>query len=286
MSVFYRWISKSPNYIKSFGIFHGLRLLFLVERFIPKKTTVIKKYIVPGYPGSICLRKTVSDHSIFWQCIVQRQYDMFRFPQSNRLMSAYRESVEKGVRPLVIDCGGNIGLSTLYLATLFPEANIYVVEPDEDNFEMLKMNTSSLGDRVVALQGGIWHKGGNLRIVNPESGSAAFRVAATIGSSNETVRAYTINEICALAGVESPLIVKIDIEGAQVNLFNSNIKWVCNTHLIMLELDDWLMPWQGTSRPFFACISQYPFDYLISGETIFCFRDFEQGGKGSIDSSL
>jgi len=281
MSIFYRWLSKLPNYIKSFGILHGLRLLLLVERSVPKKSTVVKKYIVPGYPGPIYLRKTVSDHSIFWQCIVQRQYDMFRFTQSNRLMSEYREAVEKGTSPLIIDCGGNIGLSALYLATLFPDAKIYVVEPDEDNFEMLKMNTASLGDRVVALDGGIWHESGRLRIVNPESGSGAFRVAVTNGSQNKGVRAFTINEICALAAVESPLIVKIDIEGAQVNLFKSNTSWVCNTHLVMLELDDWLLPWQGTSRPFFACISQYPFDYLISGETIFCFRDFEEEHVGT-----
>jgi len=45
--------------------------------------------------------------------------------------------------------------------------------------------------------------------------------------------------------------------------------------LLTLELDDWLMPWQGTSRSFFRCVSRYAFDYLIGGESIFCFRDFE-----------
>ena len=70
-------------------------------------------------------------------------------------------------------------------------------------------------------------------------------------------------------------IVKIDIEGAQKHLFSSNTNWIEHTHLIMLELDDWLLPWQGTSRTFFSALSAYPFDYLIRGEAIFCFRDFE-----------
>ena len=48
------------------------------------------------------------------------------------------------------------------------------------------------------------------------------------------------------------------------------------TALITLELDDWLMPWQGTSRNFFSCLSRYPFDYLLGGESIFCFRDLGQ----------
>ena len=77
-----------------------------------------------------------------------------------------------------------------------------------------------------------------------------------------------------MAGVNAPLIVKIDIEGAQAQLFSANTEWVARTRLISLELDDWLMPWQGTSRSFFSCISRYPFDYLIHGESIFCFRDF------------
>jgi FkbM family methyltransferase len=275
MNLLFRWISKTPNYIRSFGLLHGLRLLFSIERSIPQKSTVIRKFNVPSYQQVIYLRETVSDHSIFWQCIVQCQYNLFSFPQSNRLMSTYQESVDKGNVPLIIDCGGNIGLSALYLAKLFPEANIYVIEPDAENFKMLKMNTEGFGDRIVALRGGIWNESDNLRIVNPQSGSAAFRVEPTTENTKEAFRTYTINEICALAGVNEPLIVKIDIEGAQKSLFKSNTDWVFNTHLIMLELDDWLMPWQGTSRPFFSCISQYPFDYLISGETIFCFRDFK-----------
>ena len=209
---------------------------------------------------------------------MQRQYDMFRFPQSSRLVSAYQKLIEKGCQPLIIDCGANIGLSALFLAKLFPRAIVYAVEPDENNFAMLKLNTASLGDRIVALQGGIWHENANLRIINPESGSASFRVATTSTNSNsdKVIRTYTIDEICTLAKVNSPLIVKVDIEEAQSNLFKNNTGWVSNNHLIMLELDDWLMPWEGTSRSFFSCVSRYPFDYLISGETIFCFRDFEE----------
>ena len=33
------------------------------------------------------------------------------------------------------------------------------------------------------------------------------------------------------------------------------------------------MPWRGSSRPFFQCVGQLPFDYLLRGENIFCFRD-------------
>jgi FkbM family methyltransferase len=243
---------------------------------------MIRRYTVPGYPA-LWLRDTVGDHSTFWQCIVQRQYDCLRFPQSERLMSEYRTNVQNGGRPLIIDGGGNIGLSTLYLARLFPKASICVVEPDERNFELLKTNIAPLGDRVSALHGAIWNDSATLQITNPEAGSAAFRVAVASGGSGPTVRAYTISEICARAGVAAPMIVKLDIEGAQAALFRSNTDWVRETHLIMLELDDWMMPWVGTSRSFFECVSASPFDYLIAGETIFCFRDFAADARGLPD---
>lgn len=281
MGYLYR-LSKMPNYIKRFGLMNGLSLLARVERRLPKKSDVVKQYAVPNFPAPIYLRESISDHSIFWQCIVRRQYDFAHFPQYQRLVAAYNEAVKKGIRPLIIDCGGNIGLASVWFATQFPEAVIYAIEPDRNNFEVLKLNTAHYGSRIKLLLGGIWNESGYLKIVNPQSGSAAFRVDISKEQSDNSIRAYTIAEICTLDGVESPFMVKIDIEGAQANLFLSNTEWVKNTHLITLELDDWLMPWQGTSSPFFSCLSKYPFDYLLGGESIFCFRDFNAGSDFKI----
>lgn len=273
MSIFYRRISKAPNYIKRFGVVHGLRLLMGIERSLPKSAQQTRQYNVPGYPAHIHLRETISDHSIFWQCLVRNQYDIDCFPQSLRLKAAYHEALAKGRRPLIIDCGGNIGLASVWFATQFPEALICTVEPDDNNFAMIEMNTACFGDRVKRLKGGVWHESGWLNIINPQAGSAAFQVAHSLNPSSDSIRAYTIDEICRLMGADELLIAKIDIEGAQASLFKANTDWVGKTNLITLELDDWLLPWGGTSRSFFKCISQYPFDYLLGGESIFCFRD-------------
>jgi FkbM family methyltransferase len=275
MSILYRLASKSPNYIRRFGVGAGLRLLTAIERTLPAKSSSIARYRIPGFPAPVSLRRQTSDHATFWQCIVRGQYDLSGFPQSERLMARYRAMVARGESPLIIDCGANVGLASLWLADRFPDAVVYAIEPDAANCEMLRQNTAALGARVVALQGAVWPESGEVHIVNPDSGSAAFRVGAGSAPTSGGVRAYTIDEICELAGGREPFIVKIDIEGAQGRLFGANTEWVGRTHLLALELDDWLLPWQGTSRPFFSCLSRYPFDYLIRGETIFCFRDFD-----------
>lgn len=269
-------VAWAPNFIRRFGFFHGVRLLVSIEKDLSSNKKRVKSYKVPGYEAPFYLRDTVADHAIFKQCVVNEQYDFRKFPQSERLLKEYHSAISNGEQPLIIDCGGNVGLATRWFAKCFPEAQIVSVEPDIENFRLLTMNTESLGDRVVRLHGGVWNRPAKLKIINPESGSAAFRVDELDVSSPDGLRAYTIDEICALQGRRSPFIVKIDIEGAQSVLFMDSPEWVSQTHLITLELDDWLMPWKGTSRSFFRCVSCYPFDYLLGGESIFCFRDFSE----------
>lgn len=269
-----RRLSKLPNYLRAFGALSGLRLLFSIERETPGTSQIIKRYAVPGYTDPFYLRDAVADHATFWQCVVMEQYDFRRFKHHERLFASYKAQVSQGKKPLIIDCGGNIGLATRWLSRQFAEARICVVEPDRENFELLKMNTAGLGARVSLLNGGIWDRATKLTITNPYAGSAAFRVSEVDSSSDEGLRAYTIREICELHGAESPFIVKLDIEGAQSALFRSATEWVQSTQLIILELDDWLLPWSGTSRQFFSTVSKYPFEYLFRDECIFCFRDF------------
>jgi FkbM family methyltransferase len=272
--LFVRRFFRAPGYIRNFGLWHGLRLLFSVEKNISRDSDSIRSYKVPGYCHYIYLRDTVSDHATFRQCMVMQQYDFLPFPQSARLMHYYHECIARNETPLIIDCGANIGLATLWFFVRFPKACIVAVEPDTENFKLLTKNTEHLGAQVKRLQGGIWDRSTNLVITNPDAGSSAFQVKEIDINEKTGIRAYTINEICTMNGTAAPFIVKLDIEGAQSTLFRSNTDWVKNTPLITLELDDWLLPWSGCNRNFFSCVSQYPADYLLKDESIFYFRDF------------
>jgi FkbM family methyltransferase len=48
-----------------------------------------------------------------------------------------------GVQPLIIDCGANIGLSTIWHARQFPEARIIAVEPGQSNLEIAAKNLAA-----------------------------------------------------------------------------------------------------------------------------------------------
>ena len=266
-------LARWPNYAARFGIAEGTRLVFAVERDLPARSEAVRSYRVPGIPSPVWLRETVADHATFWQNLVLRQYDIDRFPHAARLDEAYRGALAAGRVPVIVDCGANIGLSVLWFAARFPQARIVAVEPDEANHALLERNTRPLGDRVRLVKGGVWPRSDWLRISNPAAGAAAFRVESCAEGTPGALRAYSVPELHALGGGGELLVVKIDIEGSQRQLFDSGTDWVGQAHLVTLELDDWQFPWTGSSRSFFACMSRWPYEYLLGGESVFCFRD-------------
>src|SRR5436309_12099898 len=131
-------LAKFPNYVRRFGVVHGIRLFIGIERDVPAKSAETASFAVPGYGAKIHLRETVSDHAVFWQCSVMEQYEIRRFPQFRRLQQTYEELDRSGQPPIIIDCGANIGLASLWFAKVFPRAKIVAIEPEAGNFEVLK----------------------------------------------------------------------------------------------------------------------------------------------------
>jgi FkbM family methyltransferase len=260
------------NYVQALGFFDGLRVFAQALRTRPRRGESSESFSLRVYGTRIHLRATRSDHATFFQCLVRRQYDVSAFPQYKALWNFYKRQLQLGATPLIIDCGGNIGLSAVWYATNFPKATIVVVEPDSENLKILRLNVAPFESRVLVVEGGVWSHPTRLRIINPTSGSAAFRVEECSSIDDTGVRAYSVEELCKIGGNDRPIIVKLDVEGSQKQIFARNTSWIDRTGMIGLELDDWLLPWSGTSRPFFQALSVREFDFLLGGESIFCFN--------------
>ncbi|MCU0983384.1 MAG: FkbM family methyltransferase [Acetobacteraceae bacterium] len=266
-----RFVFRLPNYVSTFGLWHGVRLMLQLEPGMVHHGTKEGVFDVPGYPR-IVLRNSVSDRSIFWQCLVTQQYRLDQTAHGTSINDHYDFLVSSDHLPLIIDAGANIGLSSLYLHRLFPRAQIVCIEPDGANLELLKKNTAVLARHVDVLQGAVWDRQEDLRILDPTVGSSAIEVSTSSTATGNAVTVFTIDEILNRYSGHRPFIIKLDIEGAQEFLFRSNTDWINSFDVVILELDDWQFPWRGTGRNFFRAISRYDFDYVIRGESIFCFR--------------
>ena len=79
---------------------------------------------------------------------------------------------------------------------------------------------------------------------------------------------------CALASFDqtTPFILKIDIEGAEEDLFSEDTTWLDKLPLVVFELHDWMLPGKAASRTFIQAFSGLNRDLLVRVENVFSFQ--------------
>jgi len=259
------------KFIRVFGLPGGFRLWCSLLLQVGFRSGMLE-LCVPGLAAPIRLRPR--DLPIFWQIMVMQEYDFQSLPQAGRVTDIYNRIVSANNRPVIIDCGGHIGLSAVWFASHFPGAMVYCVEPDNSNYELLKQNTEAYPN-VVPLHGGIWKRPCRLKISNPLSGSASFRLQEVPEDADpghcDLLRGYTIDEILQRE-TDCLILVKIDIEGAESEVFEAPAAWLASTTMLIIELHDWLLPGQGTSKNFLRRIVEHNFDVVLQGENLILFQ--------------
>jgi len=183
----------------------------------------------------------------------------------------YRLPVEANpafaVRPrFIIDAGANIGMATLYFTNAFPEAMITAIEPEASNFALLQANCHGLG-RVRLKHAALWPCAAALRLDNPSGGQWSF-VVTPADEATTTVPAITIPGLLAESGLDRIDLLKLDIEGAERELFNDSCEeWLPLVGLIIIELHDRFAP--GCSERFYSHLARRPFAQEVRGENVF-----------------
>jgi len=176
----------------------------------------------------------------------------------------------------VIDAGANIGLSVAFFCSRLGCEEVVALEPESENFKLAKENTKQYPG-VQILKGALWPRSVDLHISNKdEAGSIGFQVSEVERGSHEIpdiVRAYTIQDSMSEKGWDFVDMIKIDIEGAEYDLFHDeNIKdWINRVRVIVIELHDWLKP--GCSKAFFNALKFIPeYEMSLSGENIVIYN--------------
>jgi FkbM family methyltransferase len=120
---------------------------------------------------------------------------------------------------VVIDAGANIGDTTCWYASKFPEADIIALEPDPSNFAMLALNARPYGKRVQAFRLALWHLDDtNLKIIDGGS-SIGMSVQQGGGVNDPDCGGITLSSLMKKLELMKLDIVKIDVEGEEFNLF-------------------------------------------------------------------
>ncbi|MEJ7823201.1 MAG: FkbM family methyltransferase [Chitinophagaceae bacterium] len=241
--------------IRFFGFAEGC-MIFLKIIFNPKNGII--KLKSKKFKNTVQIRKSDSDLPIFYQVFAELQYDInyyLKFKPVN-----------------IIDCGANVGYSSLFFVAHFPDANIIAIEPQKDNFKQLQENLKNYSN-IKTVNAAIWDQNTSLAIKDETEWSASFEVKEQQNKSgnNSSLQGITITELMAEYNLPTIDILKIDIEGAEYNLFANNPHdWLNKTRCLIIELHDLLSP--GTSQIFFKEMANYKWNTFIKGENIVSFR--------------
>ena len=234
---------------------------------------------IKGY-GTIQIRTKSTDAQVFAQVFHGQQYN-FRRQHLAEAMDVYWRIINGGQIPLIVDAGANVGASSIWFAKQFPLAKIIAIEPDQENAKICLLNTGRLAN-VELIEAAIGSEPGRVSISNPLGEAWAVR---TNRDSEGSIATLTIPEVIANEPKGSRLfLVKIDIEGFESDLFSSNVGWLDEACVVIIEPHDWMLPGGRTSHSFQRALGERDYDILLSGENLIYVR-MPHSDAGSADSA-
>jgi FkbM family methyltransferase len=206
----------------------------------------------------VWLRPGTSDLMVFHEIFADKGYEFATWDISPKL---------------IVSAGANIGLTSLYFARKHPGAQIIVIEPEASNVEILRRNTLA-EPNIKVIHGALWPRKTTLSIVDDHAEKWAFSFRETC-EGDSGIEAWTIPNILTFAGAGQIDLLKIDIEGAEKELFTSGWEeWLPRVNRIVIELHDRLVP--GCSMAFYHAVLSRKFRQLTIGDNLLI--DFETDG--------
>jgi len=131
---------------------------------------------------------------------------------------------------IFFDVGANVGVYSLYAASLFPKMTIHAFEPMWMNYEVLKMNIKANGFNILPWSVAVGNYDGQdlLDIPDAEAGKSGAQI------SNNGVYAVKVIKIDTL--LVYPHHVKIDIDGRELQVILGMRRALSRAKSILVEV--------------------------------------------------
>lgn len=143
----------------------------------------------------------------------------------------------------ILDAGANAGFSSRLFKSMWPESSIVSVEPDYKNFEALQLNVGTV-QGVHPINAGLW--GRKARIGQSGNHGEWGKIFSEV-TKGPGMQAYSVNDLARKFNVPGFDFVKIDVEGAEGQVFDpsSDFSWIDSAKVISLEVHDYFAGYFG-----------------------------------------
>lgn len=147
-------------------------------------------------------------------------------PDNASFLFMYKEIFKENIykfettnkKPYIIDGGANIGLASIYLKLLYPDAEIIAFEPDNGIFDILENNIKSFNyDNIKLIKKGLWDENKTLSFHSEGADGGTISDLDTNIKSTESI------EVVSLKPYLNKRVdfLKLDIEGAETLVLNN-----------------------------------------------------------------
>lgn len=191
------------------------------------------------------VRARTSDVEVLHQLVLRRELDFSIASRPRR----------------ILDGGANIGLASRWFLECWPDAEIVAVELDAGNCRLAEQNLK--GTSVRLMNAGLWCRLESLSVANPQSEPYA-RQAATSPVIGTGVRGVTLEALLDELGWDEVDLVKLDIEGAEVEVLQTAAAWLPRIRCLALELHDRFRP--GCTEAMHAALEPGRWAHRQAGE--------------------
>ena len=138
-------------------------------------------------------------------------------------------------RPLIVDAGAHIGCASRWFAQAFPDARVIALEPEFENYKLLVRNAA--GFDIHPYLTGLVGTPGIIRVADRDRGTWGCRTERVDTYERGAVTGVTMAQV--LDGQKlAPFVVKIDIEGAERDVFEGDVSWLDRVPVVIIEMHD------------------------------------------------
>ena len=241
--------------IRRFGLIHGVANCVRAAAPLCKET-----HMWVGDGTSLAMRRRTTDWETFSEVFLDECY-------RDDFVELFEPKPPAESVRTVVDAGANVGYATAYFRQRYPNASVWSLEPDPENFRQLVRNTRS-DVKIHPILGALWSSH-ELVAVSSDSGAAnGVRVSVAKNAADSVVQAYTMADVLTLVPAKRIDVLKLDVEGAERFIFDASAddRWLEHVGLILIELHDWKEP--GSTRAYHDALHAFDYAEFALGGTV------------------
>jgi FkbM family methyltransferase len=219
-----RWAHEVACYVAETRSVGGLTRLMQIRLALSRvgrwscPQPCVRDVAVRSLGGPVRLRSHTTDISVLNELIVS---------------DGYGPAAELIPTPVtILDLGANTGLAARWFLRRWPDARVAAVEPEPGNVKMLQANLRGTSAQVLPVAAGGWAR---QAVLSTQHGEYAYTIVGARGEDAVEVPVVTMPSIMEQAAMTEIGLLKVDIEGAEPELFADCSAWIHRVNALVVE---------------------------------------------------